>query len=252
MINWLSQSINLSQASLNKKSPFIHSTSLSSFRLIVQVPLTDFYFSYIKAIYYNVWLNKLTLSRGLLLLLSFAEHKVISNKSSPHNTIASGIFIKVCMMRKPVKTGKRSKLWPNILLKGITFNDLLTFFLKRGDNKQRELMICGEVIIVLERKKNQFHSSISGRLLAALLEKITMSLQLYIGLTRALKTLRHFVEKSPYDRTLATAKQYSNKKTHTHTQQNKASSSKPYIEYFVKRNSSNWNQTEKTSKQSFK
>ena len=117
MITWLSQSINLSQASLNKKSPFIHSTSLSSFRLIVQVPLTDFHFTYIKVIYYNVWLNKLTLSRGLLLLLSFAEHKVISSKSSTHNTVASGIFTKVCMMRKPVKTGVRSKLWPNIFKK---------------------------------------------------------------------------------------------------------------------------------------
>ena len=128
MINWLSQSINLSQASLNKKSLFIHSTSLNSFRLIVQVPLTDFHFSYIKAIYYNVWLNKLTLSRGLLLLLSFAEHKVISSKSSPHNTVASGIFIKVCMVRKPVKTGKPSKLWPYILSKGIGFNDFLSDF----------------------------------------------------------------------------------------------------------------------------
>ena len=56
-------------------------------------------------------------------------------------------------------------------------------------------MICGGVIICFgEKKNNQFHSSISGRLLAALLEKITMSLQLYVGLTRALKTLRHFVE----------------------------------------------------------
>ena len=64
-------------------------------------------------------------------MLSFAEHKVISSKSSTHNTVASGIFIKVCMMRKPVKTGVRSKLWPNILKKGITFNDLLTFFFKK-------------------------------------------------------------------------------------------------------------------------
>ena len=83
-----------------------------------------------------------------------------------------------------------------------------------------------------------------------------MYLQLYVGLTRTLKTLRHFIETlaqdfSAYDRTLATAKQYSNKKN-THAQQNKASSSKLYIEYFVKSNSSNWNQTEKTSKQSFK
>ena len=128
MISGLCQSINVSQTSLNKKSPLIHSTSLSSFRLIVQVPLTDFHFSYITATYYNVWLNKHTLSRGLLLLLSFAEHKVISSKSSTHNTVASGIFIKVCMMRKPVKTGKRLKLWPNILSKGIGFNVLLSDF----------------------------------------------------------------------------------------------------------------------------
>ena len=31
-------------------------------------------------------------------------------------------------MRKPVKTGKRLKLWPNILSKGIGFNDLLSDF----------------------------------------------------------------------------------------------------------------------------
>ena len=92
-------------------------------------------------------------------------------------------------------------------------------------------MICGEVtMICFGEKKNQFHLSISGRPLA-LLENITMSLQLYVWLTRPLKTLRHFVETlaldfSAYDRTLANAKQYSNKKN---TQQNKASSSKPYI-----------------------
>ena len=34
MINWLSQSISLSQASLNKKSPFIHSTGLKFIRLL--------------------------------------------------------------------------------------------------------------------------------------------------------------------------------------------------------------------------
>ena len=61
------------------------------------------------------------------------------------------------MMRKPVKTGARSKLWPNILKKGITFNDLLTFFFKKNvDNKQRELMICGEVIICFGEKKISF------------------------------------------------------------------------------------------------
>ena len=68
------------------------------------------------------------MSRGLLLLLSFAEHKLISSKSSPHNTVTSGIFIEVCMMRKPVKTEEASKSWPNN--KGIAFNDLLTFFFK--------------------------------------------------------------------------------------------------------------------------
>ena len=74
-------------------------------------------------------------------------------------------------------------------------------------------MICGEVtMICLGEKKNQFHSSISGKLLA-LLENITMSLQLSVGLPRTLKTLRHFVETlaydfSAYDRTSA---------THTHT-----------------------------------
>ena len=128
MISRLSQSINVSQASLHNKNHFIHSTSLYSFRLIVQLSSTDLHVSYITAIYYNVWLNRLTLSRGLLLLLSFAEHKVISSKSSTHNTVASGIFIKVCMMRKPVKTGKRSKLWPSILSKGIGFNGFLSDF----------------------------------------------------------------------------------------------------------------------------
>ena len=37
-------------------------------------------------------LNKLTLSRGSLLLLSFAEQKVISSNSSKLNVVASGIF----------------------------------------------------------------------------------------------------------------------------------------------------------------
>ena len=125
----LSQSINLSQASLHTKSPFIHSTSLSFFfpvnsSGIINWPSLLIYYSY----FHNIWLKKLTLSRGLLLLLSFAEHKVISSKSSPHNTVASGIFIKVCMVRKPVKTGKPSKLWPYILSKGIGFNDFLSDF----------------------------------------------------------------------------------------------------------------------------
>ena len=65
------------------------------------------------------------------------------------------------MMRKPVKTEEASKSWPNN--KGIAFNDLLTFFFQNAGNKQRELMICGEVtMICLGEKKNQFHSSISG------------------------------------------------------------------------------------------
>jgi len=33
------------------------------------------------------------MSRGLLLLLSFAEHKVITNDSNTQNMVVSGIFI---------------------------------------------------------------------------------------------------------------------------------------------------------------
>ena len=38
-----------------------------------------------------------TLSRGLL-LLSFAEHKVISRNSSIHNLVASGMFLQDCII----------------------------------------------------------------------------------------------------------------------------------------------------------
>ena len=54
-----------------------------------------------------------------------------------------------------MKTGKRSKLWPNILSKCIGYNDLLQKKFQNADNKQRELMIWGKVILfVLERKKS--------------------------------------------------------------------------------------------------
>ena len=38
-----------------------------------------------------------TLLRGLL-LLSFAEHEVISRNSSTHNLVASGMFIQDCII----------------------------------------------------------------------------------------------------------------------------------------------------------
>ena len=47
-------------------------------------------------------LNKLTLSRGLL-LLSFAEQKVISSNSSKLNVVASDIFTQDCMIVNYVK-----------------------------------------------------------------------------------------------------------------------------------------------------
>ena len=58
----------------------------------------------------NLLINKLTLSRGLLLLLSFAEQKVININSSSPNVLASGIFAQDCMIVNSAKTWTDSKL----------------------------------------------------------------------------------------------------------------------------------------------
>ena len=58
----------------------------------------------------NLSLNKLTFSRGLLLLLSFAEQKVINSNSSKLNVVASGVFAQDCMIVNSAKTWTDSKL----------------------------------------------------------------------------------------------------------------------------------------------
>ena len=68
-------------------------------------------------------LNKLTLSRGLL-LLTFAEQKVISSNSSKLNAVASGIFTQDCMIVNYVK------IWTDLkLIQSPALSDILSLSL---------------------------------------------------------------------------------------------------------------------------
>ena len=122
-------SVSCSQISSSCNCPIFESAIMWSFYQKSLFSCITFQLSYSKwreriSRLNNLLLNKLTFSRGLLLLLSFAEQKVINSISSKLNVVASGIFTQDCMIVNSAKTWTDSKLIPSPALNSLTLSRL--------------------------------------------------------------------------------------------------------------------------------